>query len=131
MQFRPPVHGAPLPQRHWPAVEQVSAVEPQLEQVAPGPPHCWAVMVVQAPAAQQPPGHEIASQTHPPVKQRWPVSQAGLTPHRQVPLEQVLAVVPQATQAPPEVLQAPTDGVTQLPATEQQPVGQDVESQTH
>ncbi|MDP3238003.1 MAG: hypothetical protein Q8N26_34750 [Myxococcales bacterium] len=80
---------------------------------------------------QHPDGHDVASQTHAPDTQRWPVPHAAPAPHRHAPDAQPSPRAPQSVHAAPlpphwlgEVL------VTQV-APLQQPEGHEVASQTH
>jgi hypothetical protein len=76
--------------------------------------------------AQQPPGHETASQMQAPPKQRLPAPHAAPAPHWQVPAaEQPSPVVgSQVTQLLPAVPQLAALAVTHAPFA-QQPVGHD------
>lgn len=122
----PLAHAAPAP--HWqvPRVaEQRSAVAPQLVQAAPVRPHwLWVVGLTQVVPLQQPLAHELELQTHAPATHDWPALQAAPPPQRQAPLVQLSAVaLLQAVHTAPDVPQAPSDGVWQVPF-EQQPVAQ-------
>lgn len=72
----PPTQGAPpaqaglAPHRHWPVDEQVSAPTPQALQAVPGAAQAVLDRVTQVLPEQQPLGHEVASHTHAPPKQR-------------------------------------------------------------
>src|SRR5258707_9508053 len=64
---------------------------------------------------QQPLAHDIASQMHAPLAQRWPAAHALLPPQVQAPLVQPSASVPlQAVQAAPPVPQLASDGTSQV-----------------
>jgi hypothetical protein len=73
---------------------------------------------------QQPEGHEVGLQTQLLATQRRPDSQAGATPHWQVPLREHPSAVAEshATQVPPPLPQAgPEGGATQAPLAQQPP----------
>lgn len=106
--------------------------------------HCWqatppvphaaaAVPATHAPAAsQQPVGQLVASHTHAPLSQRWPLPHAGLVPQRHSPPTQVLACVAshdaQLWPAAPQVLAV--HGVQTWPGP-QQPAAQLFSVHTH
>jgi hypothetical protein len=96
------------------------------------------------PAAQQPPGQEVASHTQALFTQRWPAAQVAvqathdpptqlcavlhgaLFPHRQAPeVHESARCGSQATQASPPDPQAVSEGVRHAPF-EQQPEGHEV-----
>jgi hypothetical protein len=85
----------------------------------------------QAPAEQQPVGHDVPSQTQVLATHRWPGEHAVPVPHRQAPVaEQLSERASQATQVDPALPQAVTERLAQtVPA--QQPLGHEVVSQTH
>jgi hypothetical protein len=74
---------------------------------------------------QQPVGHDTASHTQVPFTQCLPLPQSAPVPQRQAPLgAQVSALMGlQATQVPPALPHAASDGVTHAPSA-QQPLGQ-------
>ena len=116
-QSCPIPHAPPSPHRQAPAAEQPSDVAlPHALHAAPAAPHWAAVVVVtQVVPAQQPLGHDVASQVHLPAAQRWPAAQAGLAPQRQAPFVQVSArVVSQGVHTAPPTPQLPTAGALQL-----------------
>lgn len=116
----PAPHAGPAPQRHWPPL-QVLAVLPQATHVVPPPPHCDVeVLVTHVEPLQHPEGHEVASHTQVPDRQRWPVPHAAPPPHRQAPPRQVSAVAPQLVQVTPLTPQADAE----LPATHDVPLQQ-------
>ncbi len=83
------------------------------------------------PPWQQPVGQDAASQMHLPPEHTWPLPHAAPPPQVQLPLvEQPSPVVPQLAHVAPFVPHAIADGVVHV-VPEQQPVGQDAESQTH
>jgi hypothetical protein len=90
----PPTHRWPapqaalVPQRQAPAVQR-SPVVPHEVHAAPAAPHAVAPVGVQTLPAQQPLGQLVASHTHAPPMQRWPVPQAAPVPHAQAPLRQL------------------------------------------
>jgi hypothetical protein len=98
-------------------------------------PHCVLLVPTwQAPAtSQQPPAQLVASQTHPPLTQRWPTPHALPVPHLQAPLvhrsdfesqvAHVLAAAPQAA--------GPCAEGARHCAPEQQPPGHELALQTH
>jgi hypothetical protein len=94
-------------QTQVPVASQVCPVL-QAAHCPPFLPQAPVVGVVHCPAAlQQPPLHDVASQVQAPLSQAWPVAQA----------EQAAPRVPQA---------AAVVGLTQLPLSSQQPLGQEV-----
>lgn len=116
------------PHRQPPA-EQLSAFDGlQAVQAPPPIPQALVLGVTHAPAAQQPLGHEVASQTQAPPTQRLPEPQVGPLPHAHAPAVQRSAVVAlQALHAAPALPQLSSDWPVQtLPA--QQPDVQDAAS---
>jgi hypothetical protein len=91
----PPAHAGPAPHAHAPVALQWSALLPsQGTQLAPLTPQAasagdgWHTF-----PAQQPDAHDVASHTHAPPTQRWPLSQGAAAPQRQAPaIEQVSAL---------------------------------------
>jgi len=73
-------------------------------------------------AVQQPVGHEATSQMHDPPEHRWPVPQAGPSPHAQAPLSEQLSALEElhATQALAPFPQVKRDDVLHV-VPEQQP----------
>jgi hypothetical protein len=126
----PAAHGPLAPHWHPRVGEQLSAATPQALQVAPGAPQLATDSAWQAPATQQPAGHEDASHTHAAEEQRWPARHAAAAPHRHSPVaEQASPAGPQSVQAAPAAAQAVAERVVQaLPR--QQPSAQEVASQT-
>lgn len=100
---------------HWPPTPQFAAVSPA-RQLLP---------------LQQPVGQDVASQTHPPGRQRRPAAQAtDVDPQVQTPLMQLSAAVAlHGAQATPPVPQADAVPETQVFPL-QQPFGHEVASQT-
>jgi hypothetical protein len=81
--------------------------------------------------AQQPAGHEVASQTHTPALQRWPALHSASRPQAQAPAVQRSARArSQAAQAAPGAPQALVEPGWQLPEASQQPVGHEAPSHT-
>lgn len=107
----------------WPAGQVVQALPP--------PPHELALSPLRhAPAAQQPLGHDVLSQTQVLATQRCPGVQLAPLPHRQTPLaEQLSERASQTTQLAPAVPQVATERVEQITPL-QHPPGHDVPSQT-
>jgi hypothetical protein len=61
---------------------------------------------------QQPVGQLVALQTQAPLTQAWPAAHvAPVVPQTHLPLAQVSAVMPQATQAAPELPHVLSEGV--------------------
>jgi hypothetical protein len=119
------VHPVQTPPEHVPGL--------QLAHMAPPVPHSLLAFPGSHTFPWQQPVHpEVALQTHAPPEQIWPVEQAAPPPHVHVPVaEQPSPVLPQLTHADPLAPQFEPDvGVTQAPPA-QQPLGHDVESQTH
>lgn len=76
---------------------------------------------------QQPPGHELLSQTHDVPLQRWPSAHAGPAPQLQSPFVQTFALLASHTTQPaPPMPHVAGDGARQV-APSQQPAGQFVE----
>jgi hypothetical protein len=129
VQRVPVGHGPPVePHTQAPPVHRFATAGSQVLQVPPGvvPQLVVLMMVWQVPAAsQQPVGHDVPSQTHEPLRQRWPrLHLLPLGPHEQLLPTQRSAVWSQATHAAPPVAQ-PTEGpgaLQVLPA--QQPLVQ-------
>jgi hypothetical protein len=127
-QVLPPLHATPPPQVHTPPV-QPSATLPQATHDAPFVPQTLALGVEQLFPAQQPLGHEVASQMHDPLTQCCPDAHAGPFPHWQVPLGEHVSdvIVSHAVQVEPLL-----PHVLSLRATHwvplQQPVGQEMPS---
>lgn len=69
-QRAPSAHGGPLPHAHAPAGVQRLAVCPHLTQALPAAPQVPTARGRQVLPAQQPSGHDIASHTQAPFKQR-------------------------------------------------------------
>lgn len=123
----PAPQAAPVPQWQLPPVQALPEV-PQLAQVAPLVPQALALGVTQTPALQQPLGHEVASHTQVPPRQRWPAAQAAEPPQWQAPPWQLSAPAPHAPHAAPEPPHSAAVGTTHwFPL--QQPVGHEVPSQ--
>jgi hypothetical protein len=127
----PAAHAAPVPHTQAP-LAQVSAVVPQATHAAPETPQLPAVIPGrQVLPLQHPVGQLVALQAQAPLTHARPAAQAApVVPHTHLPLAQVSAVVPQATQVAPEAPQLPVvlPGRQVLPL--QQPVGQLVALQT-
>ena len=137
----PPVQTEPLqvwpgpqtglvPHRQAPDEAQTLAVVAlQATQLSPALPQVVRLRRLQAAPAQQPEGHEVASQTHRPPTQRWPPAQAAPGPHLQPPPAQVsLRVRSHEAHAPPTVPQLDSDIALQVRPV-QQPPGHEVGSQ--
>lgn len=95
-------------------------------------PHELADRALQIVPEQHPEAQETESQTQVPPTHRCPASHGEDVPHMHAPEEEQRSAArgSQETQAEPPIPQALTSGVVQLvPA--QQPVGQEVASQTH
>ena len=125
--FDPAPHAGPVPQRHVPVIELQPSANVGSHGAHAAPPIAQALTVggVQAPFAQQPPGHDCALQVQAPPMQTVPAPQARPVPQRQSPaVEQLFARVgSQVTQADPlDPHAVMSDGVQVAP--EQQPLGQ-------
>lgn len=97
-----------------------------IRQVPPSEPHAALVVPdMHVEPEQQPPAHEVVLHTQLPPTHCWPLAQDGFAPQRQVPPEQLSAViVVQLVQAAPIVPQALTvGGLTQV-VPEQHPAPQ-------
>ena len=109
--------------------EQLSAVlELHAKHVAPPVPQFASDGVSHVKPEQHPIGHEAGVQTHEPPEHTWPDPHVD-PPHEHVPDAEQLAV-PQSTHITPPVPHVEDDEAMHIPP-EQQPLGQDVESQTH
>jgi hypothetical protein len=120
-----------VPQRQVPVAEQLSDRASHVTQVAPAFPQVATPRLAQVAPAQQPLGHEVASQMQRPPTQRWPPAQALPAPQEQTPaaLQPSALVTSHATQAPPLTPQVPSAVMLQVvPA--QQPFEQEVASHT-
>ena len=95
---------------------QVSEVPVHATQAAPFFPQAVTLIGWHTPAAQQPLGHEVASQTHAPPWHRWPEGQVALAPQPHEPsARQVLACEAlQAVHAPPSMPHWVADGAVQV-----------------
>ncbi len=94
-------HAGPVPHRHAP-LTQLSDEGPQVMHAAPLVLHEAAVGgATQALPLQHPEGQLDGSQTHVPLKQRWPDAQAGPAPHRQAPPAQASVTPEHTAHAPP------------------------------
>jgi hypothetical protein len=98
--------------------------------VPPPLPHVASDGARQAPAEQQPVGHETPSQVHRPATQCWPTAHDAPVPQAQLPVvEQLSALVAsQVTQARPPPPHADGEGGLHV-APAQQPFGQELASQ--
>ena len=103
----------------------------QRAQAAPDGAQAVSERARQVDPAQQPLGHEVASQTQLPPRHRWPAPQAGPAPQAHEPAAVQLSAVDglQVVQAPPPVPQRASVAETQV-VPSQQPLGHEVGSQT-
>jgi hypothetical protein len=102
--------------------EHIEPCVPQYVVVVPGS---------QTVPLQHPVGHEVELQAQIPPEHTWPLPHAAAPPHVHVPSAlHPSAVAPHAVQAPPWSPQAAAVCASQTPLL-QQPLGQDVLSQTH
>jgi len=122
-QCWPGPQAAEVPHRHSPAVQLSALVALQAMQVAPAVPQLVVDGVWQVEPVQQPPAHDIASQTQAPTTQCWPLPQVGPLPHEQAPeaLQLSALLSSHATQAAPLAPHAIVPGTLQV-APEQQPL---------
>ena len=122
-------HAGPFPQRHVPLAEQrLALLGSQVKQVSPLTPQVLRVRRLQVAPAQQPDEHDVASQTHNPLTQRWPPAHAALGPQRHAPPAQVsLRVRSHEAHAPPVGPQLDSDIALHVPPA-QQPPGHEVAS---
>lgn len=132
-QRRPVAQGALAPQPQVPLVRQLSDRASQVPQVPPfGPQAVVVLLVTQVVPWQQPPPQELEVQMHAPPWQRWPGAQLAPVPQRHAPLPQLsLSCVSQPAHAAPAVPQEPVVVAVMHDSPLQQPVAQDVPSQTH
>lgn len=125
-------HGGLVP--HWQAPETHASelAGSHIAQTEPAAPQLDSEgLATQLPALQHPVAQAVASQTHVPPTQRVPTPHAGPVPQAHAPFAHALVVTGshdlQAAPLDPHVVR---DEVEQV-RPEQQPVGQDVASQTH
>ncbi len=135
LQLNPCAQAAAPPQPQVPSARQPSPTPVQSRQVPPAEPQLSFDGVRQNPeASQQPDGQLVASQTHFPRSHRCPASQTGPLPQAQVPVvpEQPSARddTVQSEQEPPSSPHVAGESGWQAPSL-QQPLGQEVASQTH
>jgi hypothetical protein len=98
----------------------------------PAPQAIASLPIAQVLPLQHPVGHELVSQTQAPLEHLCPAPHMLFGPQWQVPPAQLSArLASHALQVAPCVPHAAEDGVTQLPAASQQPLGQLVELQLH
>jgi hypothetical protein len=130
-QRAPLGHAAPVPHTQAPPAEQASAVRSQRTHAPPDLPHAVSEAGRQVDPAQQPVGHDVASQTQLPPRQRWPAPQDGPAPqaHEPAAVQWSAVAALQVVQAPPPAPQRASVAETQL-VPSQQPVGHEVASQT-
>jgi len=125
----PAPHAPPIPHEHAPEGEQLSAfVVSQVTQPAPFVPQLESDDALHVLPEQQPPGHEVALQTHAPATHSSPAPQGTPDPQLQAPLAEHVSAVKalhdvQATPATPHVVN--DDGLHVEP--EQQPAAQFVD----
>ncbi len=81
----------PLPLHSWPVAHAAQVAPPVPHDALDSEPYGSQVPVL--PPLQQPLGHDVASHTQTPPRQRFPEGQAGPLPHVQVPLAHVSVVV--------------------------------------
>jgi hypothetical protein len=132
MQREPAAQGGPWPQAQAPAGVQRLEVLPHLTQALPAMPQLPRARARHWFPEQQPSGHEFASQTQAPPKQRWPAVQAAPAPQAQTPVGVQLSAVTglQGKHTLPAVPHLVNDGVAQL-LPSQQPVEQEIASHPH
>lgn len=131
-QRKPVGHGAAIPHAQTPFGVQRLAVIPHMTHVPPPDPQLASECARQLDPEQQPPGHEVASQTQLPPTQRWPTPHAEPAPHIHAPAALQLSAVVElhgahAVPAPP---QRAKEGTTHA-APSQQPLGQVLMPQLH
>jgi hypothetical protein len=125
----PASHARCVPQAQVPLRHASLRVGSQARQVLPPVPQLPAAEARQVALSQQPVGHEVASHTQLPERQRCPAPQAGPVPQPHAPSTQPSATfVSHTPQSSPGLPQAVTDSVVQAPPR-QQPLGQLVAEQ--
>jgi len=131
-QRAPSAQGAPVPHWHTPAGVQRLEVCPHLMQALPAAPQVPTARGRQVLPAQQPSGHDVASHTQAPFRQRWPAVQAAAAPqtHRPVPEQPSAVAGSQGAQALPAVPHFAKVGVMQL-VPSQHPLEHEVAAQPH
>jgi hypothetical protein len=114
-----------LPQVHAPLEHPSAPVAEQAVQAFPPAPQAPSDAATHEPAAQQPSGHETASQPQAPLTQRRPSGQGGPLPQAHPPVIEQLSALSelQAAQAAPPAPQLMADGGRQV-APEQHPAAQ-------
>ena len=133
LQRWPAPQAALAPHLHWPPAQVSALLASQATQLAPLVPQVLVLGVLhRCAASQQPPAHEVELHTQVPPEHSWPATQAAPPPQVQVPL----ALQPSAfersqlAQAAPLTPQALAVGGLVHALLAQQPVGQEVASQT-
>jgi hypothetical protein len=127
----PPTQAAPAPQLQTPAEEQLSVSRTsQATHVAPGAPHAELEDGVHVRPAQQPSGHDVASQVHAPLAQCWPGAQVAPLPHLHCPALQLSASIAlHGKHDAPPVPHVAVEGALHVPSV-QHPLAQEVASHT-
>src|SRR5256885_748431 len=105
-QCCPALQGGPVPHLQLPPVQLSAVTALQAVHAAPPVPHAARDGVVHTVPAQQPAGHDVASQTQVPPTQCCPVAHAVPAPRVPPPAAQPPAAAPLAVHAPPAVPQA-------------------------
>jgi hypothetical protein len=128
-QACPTAHASLEPHAHAPPRHASLRVASQARQVFPEEPHDVTELVRQVAPSQQPLGHEVASHTQEPPRQRWPAPHAALAPQVHAPAVQVSATLGSHTvHDEPLVPHAVSEATVQTPPR-QQPVGHVVAEQ--
>ncbi len=123
-----PAHEGPLPHWHAPPAEHVSALAGSQGVHDPPPtPHWEGEGIVHVVPLQQPPGQDIASQTHIAPEHRWPAAHARPDPQLQAPPLQPSATAPQLMHALPAAAHVFDVSGVHVPP-EQHPPGHEVAS---
>jgi hypothetical protein len=108
----------------WPPGQLLHMVPPLPHALSVLPPWHWLL-------AQHPDAHELASHTHAPLRQCWPVTHAAPPPHLHAPVAEQESDDPaaHAAHAVPGGVQAARENVVHAPCEEQHPLVHEVGSQ--
>lgn len=122
-------HAEPPPQVHAPEAQPSERTESHVAHAAPAVPHFAALGVAQESPSQQPAEQLVASHTHAPLLQRWPLAHAGPEPQRQAPaMQRSVVIATQLTHTAPPLPHSESLETRHVPS-KQHPLGQVVPSQ--
>lgn len=121
----PAAHPVPPPHAHEPFTHALDPCASHAMHEAPPVPHAARLGALHVAPAQHPFGHEVASQTHVPPRQRCPAPHAAAPPQLQAPPLQLSARLgSHAPHAAPPAPHAAADGLVHAPPA-QHPFGQE------